>query len=411
MNQIVAVTGTKGKTSLIRLLEFALLGLHENVLRVDTSGAYYNQKLCFSDDESRQIWGYAVTNAPGRFLAIKGKEPGIALLECTLFSAHTGLAYKAHDIGVFTNVYEDHIGSFASIRTKQDIANMKGFVFSRTKADGTVIYNADDEHVTTQLSKVPSGAKRIAVSMQGHSAPEADYNIHYLDGDVIITDATSKILQRIDATKMPWFEAGYLPIASLTLFAFAVLFVVCDEETFTKAVGLLKKYEFDPEGGRMVKVRLRNGALAILDYAHEKVSLHEVSQYAKTLVAPNGKVIGVLRLAPSRTEELINDTATHIYNDYDEFVIYDKVDGHLRQPKKIKGYKSKQEETGKVAELFEKALLAAGASRVHKVIREDKALEEAVNLSCKGDVIVYIVGDDSARSRQFIQQFQSKEEV
>ncbi len=411
-NPIVTVTGTKGKTSLVRLLDDVLKAQWPSVVRVETSGAYHNGKLKFDDEQSRELWGYSSTNAPGRFISLHDKQPSLSLLEATLFSAHTGLAYKKHDVGVFTNVYEDHLGAFSKLSSPQDIARMKNFVFRRLQANGTAIYNADDPLVCEQLVKIPAAAKKIAVSLTlREPVHTADYTCSIRAKAVTISDKQGKTLWAIPMEKLTWLNTSYEPSCYLALFALAVLFSLASAKSRPQIEQALQDYQFDPLGGRMVKLDLVNGASVIMDYAHEKVSLHHAAKLARSLSGTGHKVIGVLRLAPSRQEELVTDTAQAIYKDFDEFVIYDKVDGHFRQPKSVKGYTNRIEKIGQMAEQFTVALKACGPKPVYDIIREDEAIQKAIYLSCPGDVIVYIVGDDSARSRKFLESSEAKEAI
>lgn len=399
---IIAVTGTKGKTSLVRQLDAVLSGIYESIVRVESSGAYYNDELRFSEADSREIWGYASTNAPGRFMTLHGQNSGLSILECTLFNAYTHLAYKAHDIGIFTNVFEDHIGAFPAIQASQDIAEMKSFIFKKIKPTGYAIYNADDKLVTAELAKAPQTATKIAVSVHDGGS-DADYRCVAEDRLIVVKDRAGVVKLQVDMTTLSWLQMTHQPSLYLALFTVATLFALLAGEPLQRALKALTNYQFAEHGGRMVTLLLPNGATVILDNAHEKVSLLAVAEHARSLAGPSGKVYGVIRLAPSRTEALITDTAQVIAPAYDSFYVYDKVDGHYRQASRVKGYKDKRETVGKTAEQLSQALRKAGAAAVQMIIREDEAIQAAVKNSGKGDVIVYIVGDDPVRSRQFLQ--------
>jgi cyanophycin synthetase len=398
VNPIITVTGTKGKTGIIRALDHIFRELDRHVVRVDTSGAYYDGHLRFSDAQSRELWGYAVTNMPGRFLALHTTVSGVSLLEATLFSARTGLGYKRHDVGIFTNVYDDHIGSFPDIQTRHDIAEMKSFVFSRLKPDGTAIYNADDTNVTDQLSKLSVGASRMAVSLQPGPQLGATYTITDEAGQVILYKG-KKVQFTVPRQQFPWVPNSHKPSLYLLLFTIAASYAT-EPKSIKQAIEILKEYTFDPDGGRMVQLSLKNGGTLLMDYAHEAESLRAIADHAHNL--GNGKIWGVIRLAPSRNDKSVQHTAQAIYDSFDGFVVYDKVDGYLRQPKMIKGYRNKPEITGRMATLLSKELRKLGTKPVEKLNREDKAIARAIEHSTAGDVIVYIVGDDPARSRQFV---------
>jgi hypothetical protein len=124
---ILAVTGTKGKTTVVRLLGDILSVSHSPVLRVDTSGAYINGELRMGQERSKAIHGLVPTVSPGRMLTLLNDFPldsAVAVLECSLgCSTSVGLGYRRHKVGIFTNVLEDHLGSKKSLSTKEGLAD------------------------------------------------------------------------------------------------------------------------------------------------------------------------------------------------------------------------------------------------------------------------------------------------
>lgn len=401
MNSLYAVTGTKGKTTIVRLLDHVFQRQGRQVLRVDTSGAYLNGVLQVSDQESRQKWGLATTNAPGRFLYLLDNAGGVGILECTLFCANrgVGLGYKHHSIGIFTNVFEDHLGGSQGLETKQDIANKKSLVFEKIAPGGSAIYNMDDPLVVEQLQKLPShDVRRMGVTLD--DAADDRRRCVVTDSELLLYD--NGLTRRYSLCDFQWLAAAHRPSRYALGFAVAALYEGLDVAQLDKAILALKTYTFDEDGGRMVRINTK-GPMVLLDFAHEKYSLHELAVYARSLISSAGRVIGVVRLAPSRTKELIEDTAQFIAKDFDVFIVYDKVDGYWRQPGLVKGFTDKYEEIGKIAGIFGEALRVQGAEAL-VVLREDQAIQAAVKKARPDDVIVYIVNDDSRRSRRFLLQ-------
>lgn len=401
MNSLYAVTGTKGKTTIVRLLDYVFQQQGRQALRVDTSGAYLNGALRVSDQESRQKWGFAATNAPGRFLYLLDDADGVGILECTLFCANrgVGLGYKHHNIGIFTNVFEDHLGGSQGLETKQDIANKKSLVFEKIAPGGSAIYNIDDPLVVDQLQKVPShDVRRMGVTLDDTAGDRRRCVV--TDSEALLYD--NGLACRYSLSDFQWLAAAHRPSRYAIGFAIAALYEGLDAARFDEAIQELKTYTFDEDGGRMVRIDT-GGPVVLLDFAHEKYSLHELAMYARSLISSAGRVIGVVRLAPSRTKELIEDTAQFIAKDFDTFIVYDKVDGYWRQPALVKGFTDKYEEVGKVAGILGDALRAQGTDAL-VVLREDQAIQAAVKKARPDDAIVYIVNDDSRRSRKFLLQ-------
>src|ERR1044072_726495 len=70
-----------------------------------------------------------------------------------------GLGYDWSDIGVLTNIGDDHIGQ-DGIKSIEDVVSIKSLVAERVREGGTLILNADDPHLvklatSERVSKVP----------------------------------------------------------------------------------------------------------------------------------------------------------------------------------------------------------------------------------------------------------------
>ncbi|MBI3889609.1 hypothetical protein HY312_03495, partial [Candidatus Saccharibacteria bacterium] len=165
---------------------------------------------------------------------------------------------------------------------------------------------------------------------------------------------------------------------------------------------VIESVRLDQDGGRLTVFKAANGATIIADYAHEKVSLRTIAGLAKSIKQPEGKVIGVVRLAYDRSDSLIRETAEIIANNYDTVVVYDKIDGHFKHPKEIRGSLFKQE-VGYTSSVLAEAIKEHNPN-VDRIIREDEAVQRAAELVQPGDVVVIIVNDDIKRSIGFIKE-------
>jgi len=421
----ICITGTKGKTTVSAVLAQVLAVLEPEVLKVDTAGVYLNGELKLSKSDSQRIWDVVPTVAPGRFLYLMndgkdldgkhhGEIPGVAVLEASLgCGTLSGLGYYGHDIGIFTNVFEDHLGSRADLQTRADIGQSKRFVFSRINQNGTAVFNADDDIVTSLLHEckdtvnlLPFGLNFQHFDLEKHLA--AGGNALTLDDQQNVVLHKGKETQVLfDAKDVNWtFQAAYEPSLYNLLAITAALLAYCEMSLPEKVKKALLESKLDPSGGRLVLMKNTAGVTVLGDYAHEKQSLKTIAQLAHELTAsPDNQVIGVLRLTWDRTESLIRETAHFIADDYDQFVIYDKIDGHWRQPSSRfrTGQREFTQEVGKISKLFSDALIEKrGEEVVTRILREDEAIAEAAKLAKPGDVVVHIVNDDIQRSLDFL---------
>lgn len=413
---IISVTGTKGKTTTVSIIDSVLRQLRKNVLKVDTTGHFVNGERKSTLDDSKATWSLVPTVCPGRYLWEFHSNPelcdsGVAVLECALgSSAMSGLGYRHHNVGVFLNVFEDHIGSSDRIKSKSDIVKAKSFIFSRLKTENSyAIFNADDSYVVSALKEIPEVADNIEIIPIGFSFKEFDVDSHLKSGGVaiavnknkeVVIRSSQKDLIIADLKLIPWtFGGDFLPSVFNILAAVGALYGYFNGELPDGFGRVIENVRLDSYGGRLTLLESKDGIKIIADYAHEKVSLLQVASLARKLTKDGGSVIGVVRLAHDRTDDLIIETGKVISMAYDKFVVYDKIDGYFR---KARQYKRKFEEIeGRTSQVFADAIKSQN-SNVERVVREDYAIEYAAKIAKPGDVIVIIVNDNIERSIDFI---------
>lgn len=411
----ITVTGTKGKTTAVAIIADVLQNLGLNVLKVDTTGHFVNGERRSTLEESKEIWGLVPSVNPGRYLWEFRTDPvlqkdGVAVLESSLgSSAIPGLGYRYHDVGVFLNVFEDHIGSSHRIQAKSDIADAKDYVFGRLEPNQSyAVFNADDELVCGKLHLVEEqGAKKVPF---GRTFDQFDITSHLAEGGVAFTvnEAKELILRTenadtvvADLKLIPWtFNGTFEPSIWNLLAATAAIYGYYDGKLPGGFRSVLEAVRLDPYGGRLTLLKNTNDVTILADYAHEKVSLCMVGDLARQLVAADGKVIGVVRLAHDRTDELIQETGQAIALHFDQFVVYDKIDGHFRKGKNARRFPQIE---GRTSQILADAIQEVNP-KVERIVREDEALHRAAELAKPGDVAVHIVNDDIKQSIEFIKQ-------
>ncbi len=411
---IISVTGTKGKTTTVAVIADVLRTLNSNVLKVDTTGHFVNGERRSTLNDSKANWRLVPSVAPGRYLwefhaNPSLRENGVAVLECSLgCSASSGLSYRYHKVGVFLNVFEDHLGSSDRIQSKEDIARAKEFIFSRLlHADAYAVFNADDALVVDRLQVKP----KVGVELVpfGLTFEAFDVEAHLAAGGVAITvNAAQEIVLRtqssdqviVSLAAVPWtFNGTFEPSIWNLMASVGALYGHFDGKMPENIREAFESVRLDPYGGRLTMLENEAGVKILADYAHEKISLGLVAELAKTQVEPGGKVIGVVRLAHDRTDELMRETGEVIGASYDQLVVYDKIDGYWRKANK----KNTRfpEIDGRTSEILTEAIRSVNEN-VDRIVREDEALQFAAETAKPGDVVVVIVNDDIERSIGFI---------
>jgi cyanophycin synthetase len=413
---IISVTGTKGKTTTVAVVADVLQKIGRNTLKVDTTGHFVNGERRSTLEQSKEIWGLVPSVCPGRYLWEFHANPslqenGVAILECSLgSSAIPGLGYRYHKTGLFLNVFEDHIGSSERVQSQADIARVKDFIFGRIDRDGYAVFNADDPWVVGRLSVIPDN-RNITLIPCGLTFDQFDAETHIKGGGVAVTrEGDYVVLRSSEGTKrlfsltaISWtFEGKFIPSIWNLMFAAAAVLSEYNLKWTKDMTSAFEGVRLDPYGGRLTLLRAENGATIIADYAHEKKSLVDIANLARTKCDDGGKVIGVLRLAHDRTDELMRETGHAVAGAYDEIMVYEKIDGHWRQPKMVNDLRFPQV-VGRTSEIFYGAIVEKNPNS-QRILREDEAIMAVAKTVRPEDVVVVIVNDDIERSIGFIKK-------
>ena len=415
---IISVTGTKGKTTTVAVIDDALRAMGYNTLRVDTKGHFVNGEQRSTLQDSNDVWQLVPTKAPGRYLWEFHNNPelsndAVAVLECSLgCSRGCGLGYASHDVGIFLNVFEDHLGSADRLKSREDIAYAKKFVFENIQRhDAYAVFNADDELVVRMLNETNFGNKQVSLVPVGLTFSEYDIAPHLEAGGVVVTMDSNRsnvilrskkedqILACLD--DIPWtFNGAFMPSVWNMMFACAGLYGVLKGNMPDSFRSSMESVRLDRYGGRLTVLKARNGATIIADYAHEKVSLESIGKLART-ICDEGKVVAVVRMAHDRTDELLTETGKVIGKSFDTVVVYEKIDGFWRKPVNH-GVIRFPQVVGRTSEKVYQGVRSVNEDSV-RILREDEALQYAASIAAPEDVVVVIVNDDIKRSVEFIQ--------
>ncbi len=408
---IISIAGSKGKTTVTRLLAHTFLKRRRNTLHVDTDGHSYNGRQRSTMEGSKKLYGLVPTVSPGRYLrSLKGVRNGVAVIETAIGCANIygGLGYRFHHIGIFTNVYEDHIGE--GIKDRDQLAELKAkYIFRRIYPGGTAIFNADDPYVVDQLFRVPEECTLLPV---GIDFSEFDIAKHLKKGgravtiknDVIYTLRGDREFPWLDTKSIPWtFQANFVPSLYNLMFVMGAVFAENDFKMPNRIADRIKSFKLEGGGRLRLLESNKTGIKVLVDYAHEKYSLRKVGQLASKLA--EGKTIGIIRLAPDRTDKLLRDTGRYIANNFDVIIVYDKIDGVLRD--EVQNVRTGQiRKTGEVSRIVYEAIKKAQSKKheVHQDIVEADAIAHAFDIAKRGDIIVHIVNDDHKRSESMIKK-------
>ena len=132
---IIAVTGTNGKTTTVRMIAHILKLMGRRVGMTSTDGIVVDGRLIKKGDMSGPKSAQMVLQNPTVDTAVFEVARGGILRE--------GLGYDRNDVAVVTNVTGDHLG-LGGITSLGQLANVKAVVVEAVPRAGTAVLNADD---------------------------------------------------------------------------------------------------------------------------------------------------------------------------------------------------------------------------------------------------------------------------
>jgi cyanophycin synthetase len=145
---IVAVTGSNGKTTTVRMISHIFRGMGHKVGVTSTDGIYIDERLVKRADASGPKSALMVLQNPRVDFAVFEVARGGILRE--------GLGYGRNDVAVVTNVTGDHLG-LREVHSVKQLAAVKRVIVEAVPRSGFAVLNADDELVV-EMRKHCSGS-------------------------------------------------------------------------------------------------------------------------------------------------------------------------------------------------------------------------------------------------------------
>jgi cyanophycin synthetase len=134
---IIAVTGTNGKTTTTRLIAHIVKNNGYRVGYTTSDGIYVQNTMMLKGDTTGPVSTEFILKDPTVDFAVLETARGGIL--------RSGLGFGFCDIGVITNIQEDHLG-LADIHTLDDLARVKSVIINAVKKDGWGVLNADNDY-------------------------------------------------------------------------------------------------------------------------------------------------------------------------------------------------------------------------------------------------------------------------
>nr|WP_198982098.1 cyanophycin synthetase [Herbaspirillum sp. ASV7] len=199
---VVAVAGTNGKTTTVRLITHLLAKTGLRVGMTNTDGVYIDGQRTDTGDCSGPRSARNVLFHPDVDAAVLETARGGVLRE--------GLGFDRCAVAVVTNIgMGDHLG-LSYISTVEDLAVVKRVIVENVAPTGTAVLNAADPMVAKMASSCPGSVTFFALDpthpiMATHRAQ--GHRIVYRDGDAIVA-AQGNFEQRLSLAGIPLTRSG-----------------------------------------------------------------------------------------------------------------------------------------------------------------------------------------------------------
>lgn len=315
---LVAVAGTNGKTTTVRLIA-SILGSHGlRVGMTTTDGVYIDQRRIDTGDCSGPKSAKNVLFHPDVDAAVLETARGGVLRE--------GLGFDRCDVAVVTNIGKgDHLG-LSYISTVEDLSVVKRVIVQNVKPEtGVAVLNAADPMVARMADSCPGQVTFFACDrnhpvMAMHRA--SGKRIIYLDGDAIVA-SEGRFAKRIALKDIPVTAGGAIgfQVENAMAAVGAGWALGLDWEIIGQG---LARFVNDAASapGRFNRFDYR-GATLIADYGHNPDAIEALVRAIDNLPSlPGSRRTVVISGAGDRRDEDIRQQTEILGDAFDTVVLY-----------------------------------------------------------------------------------------
>ncbi|WHF52122.1 cyanophycin synthetase [Chryseobacterium gotjawalense] len=385
---IIAVTGTNGKTTTTRLISHIVKNNGYRVGFTTSDGIYIQNTMLTKGDTTGPISAEFILKDPTvEFAVLETARGGIL---------RSGLGFSSCDIGVLTNIKEDHLG-MNDIHNLKDLTKVKRVVLDSVKKDGWCVLNADDEY---SMRLLPDLDSKVAIFSLDENNPhilkfakEGKITCVYEEGFVTIKKGDWKIriakANSIPITmeaKARFMIANVLAASLATyLYGFEIEDIANSLRTFIPSPALMP--------GRLNVFKFKKFKV-LIDFAHNPAGYEAIEDFLKNIDSP--KKIGIISGVGDRRDEDIRECGKIAGRMFDHIII--------RNEKHLRG-RTEEEINGLVIS----GIQSSGRELSYEIIpKEIDALKHAMSLA-EENTFITALSDVISNAIDLVQDYQHKE--
>jgi cyanophycin synthetase len=367
----VAVTGTNGKTTTVRLITHLLKSSGLRVGMTNTDGVYVDGKQTDSGDCSGPKSARSVLMHPDAQAGVFETARGGLLRE--------GLGFDRCTVGIVTNIgLGDHLG-MNFIESAEDVAAVKSVVVQNVAPDGVAVLNADDPLCVEMAERCPG-----SVTFFGSSPEQPVIAAHREQGRRVVFIAGQEIVAahrdrewRFALSAVPLTRGGQLRFqVENVMAAIAAVWALGMDWEIVRAGLSTFVSDATSAPGRFNLFEYR-GATVIADYGHNPDAIAALVDAVQALPGKRRSV--VISGAGDRRDEDLRRQTEILGDAFDEVILYQDAAQRGRAD-------------GEVIALLRDGLRAAKRTqRIDEIRGEFHAIDLALERLAPGDLCLILV--------------------
>ena len=385
---IIAVTGTNGKTTTTRLIAHIVKNNGHRVGFTTSDGIYIQNTMLTKGDTTGPVSAEFILKDPTvEFAVLETARGGIL---------RSGLGFSSCDIGVLTNIKEDHLG-LNDIHSLRDLTKVKRVVLDAVKKGGWSVLNADDDYSMRLMSDLDSKIALFSLDENNvhiqKFAKEGKITCVYEEGFITIKKGDWKI-RVVKAMNVPitmeakarFMIANVLAATLATyLHGFGIEDIANSLRTFLPSAALTP--------GRLNIFKFKKFSV-LIDFAHNPAGYEAIEDYLKNVDSP--KKIGIISGVGDRRDEDIRECGKIAGRMFDHIII--------RNEKHLRG-RTEDEINGLVIA----GMQSSGRDVSYEIIpKEIEALKHAMSLA-EENTFITALSDVISNAIDLVQEYQNKE--
>lgn len=317
---IISITGTNGKTTTSRLIDFVLRHAGHRVGLTSSAGVYIDNEQVLEGDYSGPSGARRVLADPDVEYAVLETARGGLLLR--------GCGYEDADVTVVTNVTEDHLG-IHGIHTIDGLAAVKAIVARNVKPDGFCVLNANNKYTLAMRDMTPG----VPVLFSPDIEMEVMRTHIAAGGAAVSVDGEGNVLwlrsgdsQKVTSlAEIPMTFGGKAPhqVENALAAIAALIGLGIPMDQIHDGVAAFKSTAENSKG--RLNVFAVNDATVIIDFAHNEAGLSNLLGFAQNYVEDEGRLIAVIGTAGDRDNHSLHAIAHCAMRKADVVVLKDSI--------------------------------------------------------------------------------------